>query len=233
MVAKSCTSLLLAFPAIYRLSTIQGGAGFRNHPQYQQISVLLIMLDISQHSVQDILLLSKLQSGSWSKYSPLYYAMCTLNWLAPKFSDFWGKINCIRESLILPTSQHLGRFQTAQNTWFHRLGTSTLLTSSAFLFLHQTSSKMTSQGPSNSPGHSHIACKTAMTARAGKTENTSFFNAGFATSIGYSGPSFPIIPFFRGRRQSFDRSPTTCNQWYWTPIDLSKFHPWLNLFQQV
>ena len=34
MVAKSCTSWYVVYHPICRVSTIQGGAGFRNHPQY-------------------------------------------------------------------------------------------------------------------------------------------------------------------------------------------------------
>ena len=38
MLAKSCTSwkrwFIMVYPIIHRVQTIQGGAGFRNHPQY-------------------------------------------------------------------------------------------------------------------------------------------------------------------------------------------------------
>jgi hypothetical protein len=34
MVAKSCTNWYVVYPPICRVSTIQGGAWFRNHPQY-------------------------------------------------------------------------------------------------------------------------------------------------------------------------------------------------------
>jgi len=60
--AKSPVENSAKHPMIYRVSTIQGGAGFRNHPQY-----IYIACDVSEVCKWDVIFLKKKYAGKMLK----------------------------------------------------------------------------------------------------------------------------------------------------------------------